>query len=81
MADFERPQDRVRAALPGTLGELALATGYPVGQVLANITRLRKEGVRVNAIEDGVSRSVGRFVDPEVVASTVYSVDTGSEKA
>lgn len=78
-ADFVRPVDAVRDSLPGTLAEIIERTGYPADQVLSLLNRLRREGVRVNAIEDG-SRSVGRYVEEGYVAQTVYTVDTGSEK-
>jgi len=74
--DFVRPVDAVERAMPGTLAELAERTGYPVEQVLGLLTRLRVEGKRVNAQEDGVSRSVGRYVEAGHTATTVYSVDS-----
>lgn len=74
--DFVRPVDAVERAMPGTLSELAAHTGYPIEQVLGLIIRLRVEGVRVNAAEDGVSRSVGRYVEAGHTATTVYSVDS-----
>lgn len=65
-AEFQRPIDKVRDALPGTIGELVAATGYPAGNVIALIIRLRSEGVRVNAAMN--------LSDPGY-ASTVYTVE------
>ena len=42
------PEQKVRAAMPGTLAELAERTGYPQQEVLRQITMLRRL-VRVKA--------------------------------
>src|SRR5258706_10296380 len=68
----DSPPAKVRAAMPGTLAELSARTEYPVETVLKMIGALRREGVRVNATEDGISRNVSRHVDPEWSATTVY---------
>jgi hypothetical protein len=82
VSDFARPVDQVAAALPGTVGEVAERTGFDAGMVLRLITRLRSERVNVVAVEDGVSRSVGRTIDREAphTATTVYRVDSSSGK-
>lgn len=79
MADFKRPIDAVADALPGTVGEVSAATGYPPETVLSLIVRLRAEGTRVNAAEDG-SRAVGRALDREnpTTAGTIFAVDSSS---
>lgn len=48
--DFQRPVDRVAGALPGTIAELVVATGYGAGTILQQIERMRSEGTRVNAV-------------------------------
>lgn len=77
MGDFVRPVDAVREAMPGTLGDLVERTGYPADKVLSMIGRMRTEGVRVNAQEDGITRNVNRYVDSDnpVTSTTVYTVD------
>lgn len=73
MADLSPPA-RVVAAMPGTIHELAEATGYGIEATYKAILNARREGVRVNAVEDGISRSVSRTVDPEWRSTTVFSV-------
>lgn len=79
--EFQRPPQRVLGAMPGTLGELSERTKYPAGKVLELIVKLRRDGVRVNAIEDG-ARSVGRTIDREDphISTTIFAVDSSSEK-
>lgn len=61
--------------MPGTIRELAEATGYGVEATYKAIQNARREGVRVNAVEDGVSRSVSRTVDAEWTSTTVFAID------
>lgn len=79
-AEFQRPIDKVHDALPGTLADLVAATGYPAGSILELIVRLRSEGVRVNATEDGISRAVPRYIDRDEpsTSTTIFAVDSSS---
>ncbi len=88
--EFKRPIDSVHGALltgsngtpGGTVGEVAERTGFPPGTVLELIGRLRSEGVRVNAVEDGVSRNVARHLDPEAlhVSTTRFEIAVDSSR-
>ena len=76
---MNRPPDKVRDAMPGTLADLVDRTGYPAGEVLKQIGNLRREGVRVNAIPE--PGAIGtRWPVEAGVASTWYTVDPTSSK-
>lgn len=81
MAD-QSPPARVVAAMPGTVGELSKATGYPAGEVLKQIGNARREGKRVNAVEDGISRGVGRHLDRENPheSTTIFMLDNSTQR-
>ena len=67
------PTDKLLAAMPGTLADLAGATGYPVGSVLRLIGELRRSGHGIVAVEDGVTRNVRSKAHSETdVLTTVY---------
>ncbi len=77
----QSPPEKVRAAMPGTLVDLAERTGYPIETVLRQITNLRRSGVRVNAQKDGFSRNGGKFLlqgEDRHPPTTVFSVQDGT---
>lgn len=71
------PPARVAAAMPGTIHELMARTGYPQEAVRRAILNLRREGKRVNAVEDGISRNVNSKRPPEesVPSTTIFTLD------
>jgi hypothetical protein len=73
---MESPADKVAAAMPGTIAEIAERVGYPVGTVLHQITTLRREGRRVNAIRgEPIMGDVGVRYGP-----TTFALDKASRE-
>lgn len=63
------PPEKVKDAMPGTLAELSFLTGYPVGEVAHQITNLRREGVRVNAVPGIGAVGVRYPIEPDVLST------------
>lgn len=68
------PADRVAAAMPGTLSDIAARCGYPITEVMRQIMVLRQSGKRVNAVMGRpVLGGLGITFEP-----TVYYVDAAA---